>query len=191
MPTCDWKVEDVSYMTVWKTPLLDTWSWGRIMAAGMIITNRLTMVVSHTYLTRIMMKQGSNRSGAIHPWRSVWLQNLMKDIKITHNTQLYCDNQPAIKTVQLEVALEGTKHIRRRVDFVKQQIQFSPLLLQYVLRNWIVQTYLRRHYQIHSSQTYSTMCIRYKTYWPTINNIEVHLQGECWEPATVMYMRTI
>lgn len=99
---------------------------------------------------------------------SVWLQNLMKDIKITHNTQLYCDNQPAIKTVQLEVALERTKHIRRRVDFVKQQIQFSPLLLQYVLRNWIVQTYLRRHYQIHSSQTYSTMCIRYKTYWPTI-----------------------
>ena len=62
----------------------------------------------------------------------VWLQNLMKDIKITHNTKIYCDNQPAIKTVQLEVALEGTKHIRRRVDFIKQQIQFSTLLLQYV-----------------------------------------------------------
>lgn len=62
----------------------------------------------------------------------VWLQNLMEDIKITHNTKLYCDNQPAIKTVQLEVALEGTKHIRRRVDFVKQQVQFSTVLLQYV-----------------------------------------------------------
>lgn len=62
----------------------------------------------------------------------VWVQNLMKDLKIACNTKLFCDNQPAIKTVQLEIALEGTKHIRRRVDFIKQCIQLSLLLLDYV-----------------------------------------------------------
>ncbi|EEQ41750.1 hypothetical protein CLUG_05878 [Clavispora lusitaniae ATCC 42720] len=63
---------------------------------------------------------------------SVWLLNLLKDMNINCNASLFCDNQPAIKTVQSDALLEGTKHIRIKVDFVKQQLQCTVLSLQYV-----------------------------------------------------------
>ncbi|KAM9933214.1 hypothetical protein OXX80_007164 [Metschnikowia pulcherrima] len=63
---------------------------------------------------------------------SLWLSNLLKELGFSLRCNMLCDNQGAIKTVKNAAVLEGTKHIRVKADFVKQQLDLGRLNLDYV-----------------------------------------------------------
>lgn len=63
---------------------------------------------------------------------SIWLHNFLNEFGLKHVCEAMCDNQGAIKTAKNGALLEGTKHIRVRIDFVKQQIDKGDFKLSYV-----------------------------------------------------------
>ena len=63
---------------------------------------------------------------------SIWINSLACELGFKPKCQAMCDNQGAIKTAKNGSLLEGTKHIRVKVDFIKQQLDEGEFELEYV-----------------------------------------------------------
>ncbi|KAM9916699.1 hypothetical protein OXX59_009809, partial [Metschnikowia pulcherrima] len=63
---------------------------------------------------------------------AVWLQNLLAELGLSNNCYILCDNQGAIKTIKNGSLLQGSKHIRVKAHFVKQNVELRNMSLSYI-----------------------------------------------------------
>ncbi|GEQ70442.1 hypothetical protein JCM33374_g4119 [Metschnikowia sp. JCM 33374] len=63
---------------------------------------------------------------------AVWLSNLLGELGFDHKIHLFCDNDGTIKTAHTQALLEGTKHVRVKVDFVRQKVHARDVFLSRV-----------------------------------------------------------
>ncbi|GEQ69929.1 hypothetical protein JCM33374_g3605 [Metschnikowia sp. JCM 33374] len=63
---------------------------------------------------------------------SIWLSNLLGELGFDHSIELLCDNDGSIKTANNQALLEGTKHVRVKVDFVRQKVRSRVVSLSRV-----------------------------------------------------------
>ncbi|KAM9913599.1 hypothetical protein OXX69_001437 [Metschnikowia pulcherrima] len=63
---------------------------------------------------------------------TLWMSNLLKELGLDSKCKVLCDNQGAIKTVKNGSVLDGTKHIRVKAHFIKEQLDQGLFNLDYV-----------------------------------------------------------
>lgn len=62
-----------------------------------------------------------------------WMRNLMEELGIGHEKPtLHVDNIPAIRTLQSEGPMKGTKHVALKQQYVRNEIDSSRIAVAHV-----------------------------------------------------------